>query len=491
MAVLALFYGLSYCDATGAFFHYDDYWVLSEAAAVDLRGPLDIVQFFVPGRNGFVLYRPLSTVVYFRLLHAAFGYDAAGYHAVQVLFHCLNGLLGYAIASTVLRSRLLGLAVALVYASAPGHAIAVFWMALFSMTGTAFFYLLCLCLWLRWDGRARLALCLPLFLAALGCGEHAVTLPVVLSLSVVLLEGRWPNRRDWLAQAPFYAVALAYAAAKLYYLRFVFPFSFPDPFRQAATLRAYGWHADPWGILDHLGRYAAFGFNLLFAVIDPGPPGTSWPITGIGGVVTAATVVAAVLARPGRRISAEKRAVAFGLALFAVALLPVLGLRDHTYGYYVGIAGLGLALAAVAALAALPRRGVAAAAACAGVVLLVHVGVTWGSARAQRDFDFLREFSRSAARWLYTVEWIADHDPGTRELVVARNPLTFMLFDDTGAHRLILPDVHLGVRSVEEVSRVEASPGRRTMSAPYVLAPGQPWPGSQRRWDWLRWPPVS
>ena len=50
--------------------------MLADAARVHLRNPLDVVQFFVPGHNGFTLYRPLSGVVYFYGLHALFGYDA-------------------------------------------------------------------------------------------------------------------------------------------------------------------------------------------------------------------------------------------------------------------------------------------------------------------------------------------------------------------------------------------------------------------------------
>src|SRR5947199_9455810 len=140
VAVVAVFYVLSYGDATGTFFSADDYWVMADAADVHMRGPLDVVQFFVPGHNGFALYRPLSTVAYFYVLHGLFGYDPAGYHAAQLTLNVIDAALVYAIAAHVLDSSFLGLATALLYAAAPGSALAAYWVALCTVTGTACLY---------------------------------------------------------------------------------------------------------------------------------------------------------------------------------------------------------------------------------------------------------------------------------------------------------------------------------------------------------------
>src|SRR2546427_83917 len=83
-------------DTTGTFFHFDDYWVMADAARVHLRQPLDVLQFFVPGHNGFALYRPLSTVAYFYGLNALFGYDHAAYHAAHLTLNVLDAVLVYA-----------------------------------------------------------------------------------------------------------------------------------------------------------------------------------------------------------------------------------------------------------------------------------------------------------------------------------------------------------------------------------------------------------
>src|SRR5262249_11015091 len=151
----------------------------------------DVAQLFVP-THGFLFYRPLSTVTYFHVLHALFGTDPVGFHAVHLAFHVGNALLVYALAAQLLGEPWLAFAAALVYATAPGHALAAYWIALFTVTGTAFFYYLGLWVWLRTGDRWRVPLTLTLFIAALLSSEHAVSFPLVLTLSALLLERpRW------------------------------------------------------------------------------------------------------------------------------------------------------------------------------------------------------------------------------------------------------------------------------------------------------------
>ena len=201
------------------FFHFDDYWVLAVAAQIHIHSLNDVAQFFRPV-HGFLLYRPISTVFYFYALRAAFGYNPVGYHATQIAFHVLNGLLVYCISDRLLHSsRALGTATALVYATAPGHAIAACWIALFTVTGTAFLYFSGLLIWVGLDSRWRVPLTLLFFVLAMLASEHAVSFPLALTLvSVLVLRPvRWQQllREQW----AFYLIAGSYVAAKLYYVR--------------------------------------------------------------------------------------------------------------------------------------------------------------------------------------------------------------------------------------------------------------------------------
>src|SRR5690242_1282361 len=98
---LGTFYYASYRDALHGFFVLDDYWVMSAASRIEIRSPLDVVQFGVPVPD-FSLYRPLSTVGYFSFLREAWGYDPFAYHATHLAFHVLNALLAYGIAARLL-----------------------------------------------------------------------------------------------------------------------------------------------------------------------------------------------------------------------------------------------------------------------------------------------------------------------------------------------------------------------------------------------------
>jgi hypothetical protein len=146
-ALLAAFYLWSYGDCLGAFFLNDDYWVLRAANGIVLESPIDLARFFRP-EPFFLLYRPVTTLMYFYALRELFGHDPMRYHAVQLTVHVLNAILVYGISTRLFRAPAAGLAAALIYATAPGHAIAILWMVLITMSGTAFFYFLAFYVWI-------------------------------------------------------------------------------------------------------------------------------------------------------------------------------------------------------------------------------------------------------------------------------------------------------------------------------------------------------
>ena len=482
VAVLAAFYVASYGDATGTFFSFDDYWVMVDAARVHLHTPLDVVQFFVPGHNGFALYRPLSTVAYFYGLETLFGYDPAAYHAAHLGLNVLDAALVYAMCAAMLDSKLLALATALLYAAAPGGAIAAFWVALCTVTGTACLYFVALYLWLRRGWRLAV---FPIFLLALAAAEHAVTLPVTLTLAVVLLEGRWPRRADVRALVPLYVVAGGYAVAKLIYMR-----TSALGLLHAALPSGYAVTWDPVRWLENLGRYAGYASPLLYRLVLPTAEQSRPVAVAVGAVLTLAAIGLCIAARPGRPVSRAVRATAFGLTGFPVMLGPVLLLATHLYGYYVGIAAFGLALATVAGLATIPRVGRAAAAACLVGALTVHTAVNESAVRSEGDFQFFRTFNRAAILWLYNVDRIGREQPAVTE-IVAEDTWTTSLIFQTGAYRLFLPDTHLAVRLVDDPSTVAATPSTVVIVwPPYGVPAGSPMPGASPRWDWLRAKPL-
>jgi hypothetical protein len=476
VAALAVFYVASYGGATGTFFSFDDYWVMARADEIGVRGPLDVWRFFTLDHNGFVMYRPLSTTAYFWLLHALFGYDPAGYHAAHLALCVADAALVYGIATQALGRPGLGLATALLYAAAPGLAIAAYWVALCTVTGTAFFYLLALRVWL--GTRRRLAV-VPVFLVALACAEHAVTLPLTLTLAIVLLEGRWPGRADLPALVPLYAIMIGYIGAKLVYFKV-------SLLAQFLLGIGYGITANPVSWLENLGRYGGYASALPYPLVAPGLPASRPVALALGGLLALAAAAVLVAARPGRPLSRETRVAAFGVAAFPVMLGPVLLLGNHLYGYYVAIAAAGLALATIAGLAALPRLGRWAPAVGLIATLAVHAGHNLNAVEREPELAFYRGFTRATARWLYTVQTIDREHPEAREVVIKRGDFTTSILFVTGAYRLLLPGIRIQIRLVNTPSRYASEPGTVVLDAPYERPAGLPLPGARPEWDWLR-----
>ncbi|HJQ83778.1 MAG TPA: hypothetical protein VKA21_06875 [Candidatus Binatia bacterium] len=470
--VLGGFYLASYGDCVDDFFYLDDFALMGQASHV--RTLADWPLFFVPAKT-FLLYRP-ACVMYFSLLHRVFGYDAIGYHAVHLGLHVATGLVVYGLAARLLASRPLGLATALLYATAPGHAIAACWIALCTMTATAFFYLLGLVCWLgRGTARWRWWATLACFVLAVLSSEHGVTFPVALTAAAVLLE---PGR-TWRAvareQAPFYALALAYGTAKLVYVFFIFPHAL-TPDERTFIRWAYGTTFAPAAVLLNLGRYLGHALDLAHGLATA--PGPALAAAGVVLVAAAGTTLLAL--RPG--VPATIRIVAFGLDLFVIALGPVLILREHLFSYYVGTATEGLALALVGLARALPGVRRLAPAALVVAALATHVFVTARSVREGGEFGMYRGFARQAATWLRTV---SQRVAGAHvaEVVVPEEPVTRVVFEIGEAHRLLLC-ADWAVTTSTAIDGVAAAPERVVVRTPDPPLPEDE--ASPRTWPWLR-----
>jgi hypothetical protein len=461
LAALSALFFWSSRDCLRSFFHFDDFWVLAAAHRVHIDGPWDLLQIFRP-IHGLILYRPLSTVGYFYALRQIFGYNPVAYHAAQIAFHVLNGMLVYLIADRLFfGSRLQAAATALIYATAPGHALATCWNALFTMTGAAFFYFAALLAWVGWDRRGRLPATIVLFVLALLCSEHGVSLPLALTLASVLLLGHsgWRLLREL---APFYLLATGYAATKLYYVAFRLSDAFPDPMQRAVVQKGYAISLAPLPVLNHLGHYLSFALDALYAL-----PIGEVAATVLGAAFLLSTIgvtVAAALRRWRGRLA---RIVAFGMGLFIVGLGPVLVLENHLYSYYVGIAAAGMALALVAVASMVPRVPRVAVVALLGLVLAVHFGVTANSVRGSEEFRFFRSFTRAATQWLYTLATYAE--PGTvDEVIVPGDALTNMVFEVGRAHEIFLCAPYT-VRTVQSPETEPSAPRRLIVSRPVPL----------------------
>jgi hypothetical protein len=473
VAMLAAWYVLQYGSSTELFFHLDDFRVLGEAGRLSIPRLSDL---FAPGPQYRLLYRPLSELGYFWPLQFLFGHDAAPYHAVQLCAHVANAVLVYVLAGTILGSRGAALAVALLYAAAPGHATAVYWLSAFSMTGTAFWYFACLLAWLRLRGWPRRVLCPILLVLGLLTGEAAISLPLALTLTFLLDRPYLPARRAY-ELLPMYLISIAYGVAKIWYFRLGAEREFPEVLSRAYAVSQYQPQWAPAGSFETLGFYGACALSWLYRAVDS--PALLYTVAG-------AYLVALGAACLWARHSASGRVVAFGLSFFIVGLGPMLPLPQHRFMYLVGIAAFGSSLALVAAARAVPRIGSLLAAVLVGATLLFEALWTSPAVRDSGEFRFQQRFQARAAGWLQTVEERARRHGDAEEVLVTRQPVTHFVFELGEGHRLFYGATY-DVKLTDVNDLPASDPDRVVVAMAPLWRPGIPLPGHQPRWDWLRW----
>ena len=468
-AAIVAYYLLRFRDALLTFFWADDFVLMRFAAPLHFTSFADLGQLLHPIHTGFLLYRPLTSVAYFYALRQLFGYDASGYHAIQLLAHAINALLVLGIARRLTDSPLAALSAAILYAAAPGHIAAIYWVSAFTMTGTAIVVLAMLSVWLRTASAWRGVACTILQAIGLLCSEHAVAAPLLLALLALLGPRREPARavrRDLAVPSLLVAV---YLGCKAYYLLHA-------PFRSLPAL-SYTPHFDPLSWPRSLGHYAKACVNLA-SLVHTGP--TALATSGV--LVIALAGLAIWQTTRGRR---EWRLLALGSSMFIASLLPVLPLRDHTFDYYIGIAAAGAALAALGVCQLVTRSWRGLAAALAVTVVLLDVATHGRAARANPHFQFIEAASDAEARWAVTVRRAAAAPGAARDIEAPNDILTRFLFAPLGARGLFV-ELPL-VRLYDPAHPPLPAPGRLVLHEPIAaLAPGERLPGWQPRWDWLR-----
>jgi hypothetical protein len=458
---------IRYREALLGFYFLDDFWVMKDAAAMDLDAPADVIEFFRPGHAGFLLYRPLTTVVYSYVLQALFGFDASGHHAFQLLVFAGNVALASVIVGRLTRSRRAAAAAGFLYAMAPGQAVNAYWLSAFTVTGTAFVLLLAICVWLFRRGAARALGCAFLQVVGLLCSEHAAVAPALLLIAGRLSPLGVAWRQDLRALLPSAALAGAYLAAKAWY------FSFNRSFGSAYTPTL-----DPTTWVQHCGQYFVASWNVL-TLLAPGPDASPW----IGWFLAA---LFAVAAHRGAAGDGRWTLVAGGLALFAASLLPVVVLRTHYKDHYIAVAVTGAILALFGIFQLLTRRWQWLAIGLAAGVVLLDVST---DGRAWRENETLRlvvNGSRHSATWVQTVERVAAERGPDAVVFVPRYPATATIFL-TGRAHTYFPS--LPPNLVVFNPRRPPAPARRRVVLTVNDARGQPiepYPGWNARWEWLR-----
>ena len=376
---LTLLVAISYFPALDAEFIWDDKIFLDEPLIQQWSG---IWSIWLSPRD--LLEAHYWPVVYssFWLEHKLWGFEPAGYHAVNVFLHLANSLLVWVL---MMRLNVTGAwAVAAVFAVHPLHVDSVAWIIERKDLLSALFYIAAVLAWIRFvDARRPSLYCgaLALFSLALLSKSIAVTLPAALLIWHAWRRGRL-DHADWLRLVPFFAVAILIAAADLSFYQGREPLDLGYSLTERALIASRALFFYAWMLL----------WPTELAVIYP-----HWPVDVSDPVSWAfligAVAVPAALWALRRRIGTGPLV---GAAYFAVTLAPVLGFVD--YGFmqfsfvadrYQYLAGLGVLAVLVSAIvhAAGKLEGRSRMAVYAGgvMVLAVLTVKTWSQAEVYRD----------------------------------------------------------------------------------------------------------
>ncbi|MBI5305123.1 MAG: glycosyltransferase family 39 protein [Chloroflexi bacterium] len=180
MFALAATVLLAYASALQLGFYGDD-WIF-----YDLAGRLSLADYlvkYIDPNAQTAWFRPVQGVLW-RIGYTMFGTNPLGYHAVNVVIHLANVLLLFALVQRETRNARVGFVAALVFATLPTAALAVFWAGVIDSLET-FFYLTAIWFWLAYLREERVrdyVLAFIAFLLALFSKELGVTLPVTLFL---------------------------------------------------------------------------------------------------------------------------------------------------------------------------------------------------------------------------------------------------------------------------------------------------------------------
>ncbi|MBU2574954.1 MAG: tetratricopeptide repeat protein [Elusimicrobia bacterium] len=191
--------------------NWDDPAYTFENRSVQGVSPANLKAIFTD--FGMANYNPL-TGLSFAVENAVFGERALTHHAVNLILHALNAALVFALLSLLFAKKRLAFAAALIWALHPANVESAAWIAERKNLLYAFFYLAALiAYWRHLEARGRkyYFFALGLFILALGSKAAAVTLPLALLL-IEAFRGAPGPAAAAKRTAPFFAAALLFTA---------------------------------------------------------------------------------------------------------------------------------------------------------------------------------------------------------------------------------------------------------------------------------------
>ena len=327
---LSIFYGALFSHLIG-----DDYWWIYNAEYVMNKPAGWVAAFFKENGSGF--YRPLTQNVFFFVLYHLIGLKAIYYHITSFLFMLFSGLFVYNIILHICgdhKSAAVGIGIFL-FSSLCYSLIS--WAAAFSQTGSTFFFVLTLYLYIRGDKTQKWSYLT--FILCLMSGEITSTIPAFVA-SYELVEKQRGLLPSIVKTMAFWIIFAIYLIARFFFIGFTTKGPFGPEYNIAKVLKLIvttgAWlggitptflnciHEFPWNYVA-LGSLSAFCFFIFSRIIS-------------------------VLTNKG--LTEYRRHVLLGIIWAIVGCLPVILFSANDFSHYtlqISLVGYSLTVSALIA----------------------------------------------------------------------------------------------------------------------------------------------
>lgn len=318
------------------FFTNDDFFFLKISNIGSLP---QFFNFFslTKGPDGFGMYRPLTTQVFYFLDRAFFGLNPIGLHVIAFLVFFGLLYLVYVLANLLLADKKIAVFTALLYSLSATHFGHLYYLATFQELGMTFFVLLSCIFFVN----KKLFLSILFFVLALLSKETAVVTPVLIGFIFWFFAKNKKTKFDLKPLlrklAPFFIILF------IYFLFRVFSYGF-------AKGDTYIWDFSIKRLANTVFWYLVWSLNLPETLLDFVGPGFSvnpnlfiyWskqiiPIFAFFALECIGLVVMlfkTIRSRVTDEIKQNNLVSSLSIFWFLVALLPVIFLPEHKFTFY-------------------------------------------------------------------------------------------------------------------------------------------------------------
>ena len=329
-----------YHSSLNYFLFQDDFFEINISKAHNLHEYLEFFKF----RNDIIAYRPISLQNYFFFSNYFFGLNPMGFRLISFVFFMFSGFLIIKLATAITKNFKIGLLTSFFWLTSSIHFMALSWIAAaYNIIGT-FFWLLTSFIFLKYLKKQKAKFYLLSFifyLLTVGSFEFSITWPAILGFYYFYVLKNTIVKSIKIF-SPFILISAFYLIARFLFIKVPQITEYAIKFDLDSTKALF------WYILWALNIPEEFKKQVVtnLLVFNPQFLSEFWPLifkTFLGAflvLVSAVIIPIKIIIKNGPPINF--RLIGFAIIWFAIAVLPVLIIPNHTFSMYLTLPALGI-----------------------------------------------------------------------------------------------------------------------------------------------------